>query len=73
MMVLYFDERVRRDLSARLRGYTIGSLGGLIGTGLLIPLFALAGFINDTSAVRWFTVLYTLAFLGAAFSVAARS
>jgi hypothetical protein len=73
MVVLYFDERVRRDLSARLRGYTIGSLGGLIGTGLLVPLFALAGFIKDTTAVRWFAVLYTLAFLGAAFSVAARS
>jgi hypothetical protein len=73
MVVLYFDERVRRDLSARLRGYAIGSLGGLIGTGLLVPLFALAGFMHDTTAVRAFTVGYTLVFLIAAFGVAIRS
>jgi hypothetical protein len=73
MVVLYFDERVRRDLSARLRGYAIGSLGGIIGTGLLIPLFALAGFISDTSRIRAVTVAYTLVFLAAAFSIAVRS
>lgn len=73
LAVLYFDERVRRGLSARLRGYAIGSLGGIIGTGLLVPLLALAGFIADTFVVRAFTVGYTLVFLVAAFSVAIRS
>ena len=35
LVVFYFDERVRRTLTARIRGYAIGSLGGVIGTGLL--------------------------------------
>lgn len=70
LVVLYFDERVRRGLTARIRGYAIGSLGGIIAVGILPPLLALAGMIADTAAVRQFTVLYTLAFLVFAFGIA---
>jgi hypothetical protein len=70
LVVLYFDERVRRGLTARIRGYAIGSLGGIIGTGLLIPVFALAGFISDTTPIRAFTAIYTLTFLAFAFGIA---
>lgn len=72
LVVIYFDERVRHGLTLRMRGYAIGSLGGVIGIGLLTPLFALAGFINDTPAVRWFTVIYTMLFLVTAFGAAIR-
>jgi hypothetical protein len=48
MLVIYFDERVRRRMTLRVRGYAVGWLGGIIGTGLLVPLFALAGFIPQT-------------------------
>lgn len=70
MVVIYFDERVRNKLTARMRGYAIGSLGGIIGTGLLVPLFALAGFIGDTVATRVGVVGYTLLFFLAAFGAA---
>jgi hypothetical protein len=70
LVVLYFDERVRRGLTARSRGYAIGSLGGVIGVGLLVPLFELAGFIADTSQMRAWVVGYTLVFLTAAFGAA---
>lgn len=70
MVVIYFDERVRNSLTARMRGYAIGSLGGIIGTGLLIPLFALAGFISDTVATRVGVVGYTLVFFVVAFGAA---
>lgn len=70
MVVIYFDERVRRGLTSRLRGYAIGSLGGIVGTGLLVPLFALGGFMGDTAAIRAFTVGYTLVFLVVAFGFA---
>ncbi len=72
LVVIYFDERVRRSLTARTRGYAIGSLGGVIGTGLLVPLFALAGFISDTTEVRAFSVGYTLLFLVVAFGAGIR-
>jgi predicted DNA-binding transcriptional regulator YafY len=67
---VYFDERVRHRLTARLRGYAIGSLGGFIGTGLAVPLLALGGFISDTRVVRAVTVVYTFGFLVAAFGTA---
>ena len=70
LVVLYFDERVRRGLTARMRGYAIGSLGGFVGVGLLTPVFALAGIIGDTRSIRWFTAVYTLAFLTFAFGIA---
>lgn len=70
LVVLYFDERVRRGLTARTRGRAIGYLGGIIAVGILNPLLALAGIISDTAPVRWFTVLYTLAFLVFAFGIA---
>jgi hypothetical protein len=73
LVVLYFDERVRSRLTLRQRGYAVGSLGGVIGTGLLICLFALAGFVQDTTTIRVFVTGYTLVFLtltfGAALSV----
>jgi hypothetical protein len=70
MVVLYFDERVRRGMNARTRGYAVGFLGCLIGTGLLIPLFALADFMPDTVRLREITVGYTLIFFVAAFGAA---
>jgi hypothetical protein len=70
LVVLYFDERVRRGLTARSRGYAIGSLGGIIGVGLLTPVLALAGIINDTAPIRTFTAIYTLSFLTFAFGIA---
>jgi len=73
MVVLYFDERVRRTFTMAMRGRAIGSCGGLIGTGILVPLFALAGFISDTRAIRIFTVGYTLVFLTTAFGFAIRT
>jgi len=42
-VVFYFDQRVRDRLTVRQRGYAIGSLGGIIGTGMLLCLFVLAG------------------------------
>jgi hypothetical protein len=70
LVVFYFDERVRHRLTARLRGYAIGSLGGFIGTGLAVPLLALGGFTSDTRVVRAVTVVYTFGFLVAAFGTA---
>lgn len=70
MVVIYFDERVRNSLTARMRGYAIGSLGGIIGAGLLVPLFALAGFISDTVSTRVGVVGYTLVFFVVAFGAA---
>jgi hypothetical protein len=70
LVVLYFDDRVRRTLTARIGGYAISSLGGIIGTGLLVPIFALAGIIGDTVQIRVFTAIYTLAFLTFAFGIA---
>jgi hypothetical protein len=70
LVVLYFDERVRRGMPARIRGQAIGWLGAIIGVGLLIPLFALAGFTPDTARIREITVGQTLVFLAAAFGVA---
>jgi hypothetical protein len=70
MVVIYFDERVRHRMTLRVRGYAVGWLGGIIGTGLLIPLFALAGFIPDTVRIREITTGYTLVFLVVAFGIA---
>src|SRR5258708_13527317 len=70
LVVFYFDERVRRRLTAGVRGYAMGSLGGVMGTGLLIPLLALGGFISDTARVREITFGYTFVFLVAAFGAA---
>src|SRR5262249_10584312 len=63
LVVYYFDQRVRDRLTARQRGYAIGSLGGVIGTGLLLCLFLLAGIIPDTATFRVFITIYTLVFL----------
>lgn len=70
LVVLYFDERVRSRLTPRQRGRAIGSLGGVIGTGLLICLFALAGFVPDTTTMRAFVTGYTLVFLMLTFGTA---
>ena len=42
----------------------------MIGTGLLVCLFALAGIVNDTALIRNFITIYTLAFLTATFGAA---
>ena len=70
LVVFYFDQRVRDHLTPRQRGYAIGSLGGVIGTGLLVCLAALAGIIRDTAAIRDFITIYTLVFLTATFGAA---
>jgi hypothetical protein len=70
LVVFYFDQRVRDHLTPRQRGYAIGSLGGVIGTGLLVCLFALAGMIKDTALIRSFITIYTLVFLTATFGAA---
>jgi hypothetical protein len=70
LVVFYFDRRVRDRLTARQRGYAIGSLGGVIGTGLLVCLFVLAGIIPDKTTIRDFITIYTLAFLVATFGAA---
>jgi hypothetical protein len=70
LVVFYFDQRVRDHLTPRQRGYAIGSLGGVIGTGLLVCLFALAGMIKDTALIRDFITIYTLVFLTATFGAA---
>lgn len=70
LVVLYFDKEVRRDLPARQRGWAIGSIGGFIGTGLLVPLLVLAGQIPDKPGLRSFMVIYTMAFLVGTFGIA---
>jgi predicted permease len=70
LVVFYFDQRVRDRLTARQRGYAIGSLGGVIGTGLLVCLFVLAGIIPDKTTIRVFITIYTLAFLVFTFGAA---
>jgi hypothetical protein len=70
LVVFYFDQRVRDRLTARQRGYAVGSLGGVIGTGLLVCLFVLAGIIPDKTTIRVFITIYTLAFLAITFSTA---
>src|SRR5258707_8629008 len=73
MVVLYFDERVRRGMTARVRGQAVGWLGAIIGTGLVIPLLALGSFMPDTARIREITVGQTLVFLVAAFGAAIQS
>lgn len=70
LVVFYFDQRVRDRLTPRQRGHAIGSLGGVIGTGLLVCLFVLAGIIADTAPIRVFITIYTLAFLVLTFGAA---
>jgi hypothetical protein len=70
LVVFYFDKRIRDRLTARQRGYAIGSLGGVIGTGLLLCLFVLAGITADTASIRIFITIYTLAFLTLTFGAA---
>jgi hypothetical protein len=70
IVVLYFDERVRRDMPPRQRGHAIGWLGGILAVGVINPLLVLGGFVGDTSRVRAFTVGYTALFLTGAFGVA---
>jgi hypothetical protein len=70
LVVFYFDRRVRDRLTPRQRGYAIGSLGGVIGTGLLLCLFVLAGIIPDTAPIRVLITVYTLAFLTFTFGAA---
>jgi hypothetical protein len=67
IVVLYFDESVRRNLSPQLRGSAIGWLGGILTIGVFTPLLALAGFISDSKGAREATVGFTTLFLIAAF------
>jgi hypothetical protein len=67
IVVLYFDESVRRNLSPQLRGSAIGWLGGILTIGVFTPLLALAGFISDSKGAREATVGFTALFLIAAF------
>jgi len=70
IVVLYFDEHVRRDMPPRQRGRAIGWLGGILAVGVMNPLLVLGGFVSDTRGVRAFTVGYTALFLVGAFGVA---
>src|SRR5258707_13016490 len=70
MVGLYFDERVRRGMTARVRGQAVGWLGATIWTGLVIPLLGLGSFIPDTARIREITagqmIVFLVADIGAA-------
>ncbi len=71
IVVLYFDESVRRNLSPQLRGSAIGWLGGILTIGVFTPLLALAGFVSDSKGTRVAEVGFTTLFLVAAFGYGA--
>jgi hypothetical protein len=69
-VVMYFEERFRRNLSPRARGSAVGYLGFIIGTVLGVPVLALAGFVPDSFRIRLCTVLLTMGFMLYAFRTA---